>query len=109
MKNLLVSLDSRSTALYGRAIADTTVGKLTVSGTVYNTAVPAGAQIVICAASIAYMISDQTFTIQTTPGGDISNGILLNPGALRLDGITTLYYGSADQGYINLEFYRILG
>jgi hypothetical protein len=109
MKNLLVSLDSKSTPLYGRLISDTTAGKLTIAGTIYNTVVPEEAQIVICAASATYMISGHTFAIQTTPGGDLPNGVLLNPGSIWLEGTTTLYYGSPDQTYINLEFYRILG
>ena len=107
MQELIVTRDGRSTPIYGRVISDSTSGKNAIGTTVYSATVPVGSQIIICTSSLPFLISDQSFTFPSTQEDAIPNGILLNPGAIYCENITTLYYATIEDAFINLEFYKV--
>jgi len=109
MRDLTVTEDSNSTPLYCRLISDSTKGKLAEQGVVYSIEVPSDAQVVVCSGAVPFLVSASTFTYPSGTGEDISNGVLLSPGALRVENLTNLYYATTDSGLINFEFYWIKG
>lgn len=104
---LIVVRDGRSTPTWARRISDETGGYYTQAAITYSVNVPEDAQVVIFGVSGSFIVSDSTFTPPTSPGESIPTGALVNPGALWVEDIDTLYFSTLDETLVNLEFYKI--
>lgn len=104
---LKVVTDSGSIPLWGRRISNNTEGYYTQALIPYSVNIPDEAQILILGLSGSVMISASDFTPPSNPGDTIPNGVLVNPGAIWVEDVDTIYFATLEATLVNCEFYYV--
>jgi len=105
MKQLESGKDNRSTPIYAIVIPDTSYQAYSQQLIEGSVAVPADARWAIFNASHNYFISESSFTLPIL-GATSNEALRMNPEVVDVREITTIYYQTTEDAYINIEFYR---
>ncbi len=110
MKNLRIQLDTQGLPIYGRPISTDTRIRNCQAGVVYQHDIPEDADVCILSGTHNYFVSYQNISLPILGQQKGGQNLSLNPEMINdLAGNDTLYIVSQDDGFVTMEFYKVIG